>query len=114
MRRIIEHPILTFKQGKKIKFTLDGKTLEGREGDTIASALQAAGVRVFRESINLHRPRGFFCAIGRCANCSMIVDGVPNTKVCVTRLKEGMAVETQRGRGSIKRQVAGESSAEVT
>jgi predicted molibdopterin-dependent oxidoreductase YjgC len=101
MRRITEHPILTFTQGKKVKFTLDGKAMEGREGDTIASALQAAGVRVFRESINLHRPRGFFCAIGRCANCSMVVDGVPNTKVCVTRLKEGMVVETQRGRGRL-------------
>jgi predicted molibdopterin-dependent oxidoreductase YjgC len=101
MRRITEHPILTFTQGKKVKFTLDGKATEGREGDTIASALQAAGVRVFRESINLHRPRGFFCAIGRCANCSMVVDGVPNTKVCVTRLKEGMVVETQRGRGRL-------------
>jgi predicted molibdopterin-dependent oxidoreductase YjgC len=101
MRRITEHPILTFKQGKGIKFTFDGKPIEGQEGDTIASALQAAGVRVFRESINLHRPRGFFCAIGRCANCSMVVDGVPNTKVCVTRLREGMTVETQHGRGRL-------------
>ena len=103
MRRITEHPILTFKQGRKITFTFDGKAIEGREGDTIASALQAAGIRVYRESIEMHRPRGFFCAIGRCANCSMIVDGVPNTKVCVTRLREGMVVETQRGRGGVKR-----------
>jgi len=101
MRRITEHPILTFPQGKAMRFSFDGKTMEGREGDTIASALQAAGVRVFRESINLRHPRGFFCAIGRCANCSMVVDGVPNTKVCVTRLREGMAVETQHGRGSV-------------
>ncbi len=103
MRRIEEHPILTFKQAGKITFTFDGKTIEGREGDTIASALQAAGIRVYRESIEMHRPRGFFCAIGRCANCSMIVDGVPNTKVCVTRLREGVVVETQRGRGGVRR-----------
>jgi predicted molibdopterin-dependent oxidoreductase YjgC len=92
---------LTFAQGKPVTFTFDGKSMEGREGDTIASALQAAEVRVFRESINLRRPRGFFCAIGRCANCSMVVDGVPNTKVCVTWLKEGMVVETQHGRGRV-------------
>jgi len=101
MRRITEHPILTFKQGKQVKFTFDGKSMEGREGDTIAAALEAAGIRVFRESINLLRPRGFFCAIGRCANCSMVVDGVPNTKVCVALLREGMNVETQHGRGKI-------------
>ncbi len=102
MRRITEHPILKFEQGKTIKFTFDGRTIEGMEGDTIASALQAAGIRAYRESIKLQRPRGFFCAIGRCASCSMIVDGMPNTKTCVTRLKEGMVVETQHGRGSVR------------
>jgi predicted molibdopterin-dependent oxidoreductase YjgC len=102
MRRIEKHPILKFEKGRTVKFTLDGREMRGWEGDTIASALIALGVRDFRESIRHLRPRGFFCAIGRCANCSMIVDGVPNTKVCVEPLREGMKVERQHGRGAVR------------
>jgi len=102
MRRIEKHPILKFEKGRKVRFTLDGEEMTGFEGDTIAAALIANGVRDFRESIRLNRPRGFFCAIGRCASCSMVVDGVPNTKVCVTPLREGMTVERQHGRGALR------------
>lgn len=99
--RITEHPILTFERGREIEFEFDGDTLSGYEGETIAAALHAAGVRVLRESIRSKRPRGFFCAIGRCSSCLMTVDGVPNVMTCVTPLKEGMKVETQRGRGRL-------------
>lgn len=97
--RIEKHPILEFKRGRKIKFTFDGKEMEGYEGETIAAALHAAGVKVLRESINAHRPRGFYCAIGNCSSCQMIVNGEPNVKTCITELKEGMVIETQQGRG---------------
>jgi len=102
MKRIEQHPVLKFKKGREMKFTFDGREMTGREGDTIASALIANGVRDLRESIKLNRPRGFFCAIGRCANCSMIVDGIPNTKVCITPLREGIKVERQYGRGAVR------------
>lgn len=99
--RIREHPILTFRRGREIEFELDGRRLTGCEGETIAAALHAAGVRVLRKSIKLERPRGFFCAIGRCSSCLMTVDGVPNVMTCVTPLREGMRITTQRGRGSL-------------
>ena len=44
-----------------------------------------------------HKPRGIFCAIGRCTDCVMVVDGVPNVRTCITPLKEGMDVRTQYG-----------------
>ena len=99
--RIEEHPILSFERGRSIEFELDGRTLTGHEGETIAAALHAAGVRVLRRSIKLSRPRGFFCAIGRCSSCLMTVDGVPNVMTCVTPLREGMRVETQAGKGVV-------------
>ena len=99
--RIEEHPILSFNKGKTIKFTFDGKEMEGYEGDTIASALHAAGVKVLGKSLFLHRPRGFYCAIGNCSSCLMKVNGVSNVKTCVTDLEEGMIVETQEGKGVI-------------
>ena len=99
--RIEEHPILDFKKGKRIKFTFNGQEIEGYEGETIAAALHAAGVKVLGKSLFLHRPRGFYCAIGNCSSCLMVVDGVPNVKTCVTDLQEGMEVETQVGKGVI-------------
>jgi len=99
--RISEHPILKFKRGKEIKFSYEGRELSGHEGETIAAALHAAGVKVLSRSAVLHRPRGFFCAIGTCSSCLMVVDSVPNVRVCITKLREGMVVAEQLGRGSL-------------
>ncbi len=99
--RVSEHPILCFQRGKEIKFIYEERELTGYEGETIAAALHAAGVKVLSRSAVLHRPRGFFCAIGTCSSCLMVVDGVPNVRVCVTKLKEGMVVKEQHGRGRL-------------
>lgn len=100
--RIDKHPILDFERGKKIKFVFNGEKMEGYENETVAAALHAAGVKVLGESLFKHRPRGFYCAIGNCSSCLMVVDGVPNVKTCVTQLKEGMVVEKQVGKGVLK------------
>lgn len=95
MRRITEHPILDFAEKPVVSFTFEGQQLEGREGDTIASALHANGVMVLSHSRRHHRPRGFFCAIGKCSSCLMTVDDKPNVRVCVEPLREGMDVWRQ-------------------
>lgn len=100
--RIEKHPILNFPQKAKISFIFEGDTVFGYEGDTIASALHALGVLTLSFSIKLERPRGFYCAIGNCASCNMIVDGIPNVRTCITPLKEGVIVERQRDKGVIK------------
>lgn len=100
--RIQKHPILEFEKGAKVKFIFEGQELEGYEGETIAAALHAAGIRTMRESGHLHRPRGLFCNIGNCSSCLMVVNGEPNVRVCVERLSEGMVVETQKGKGELK------------
>ena len=99
--RIKEHPILTFEEKKKISFFFDGKKVYGYEGDTIASALHALGVKVLSHSIELKRPRGFYCAIGNCSSCNMIVNGKSNVRTCVTELVENMQVKTQVNKGDI-------------
>ncbi len=96
--RITEHPVLqTFDKGKLVQFDFDGTTIEGYEGEPISVALKAAGVMVHRYTSRFHKPRGVFCAIGRCTDCVMIVDGKPNVRTCVTQLKAGMKVQTQYG-----------------
>ena len=96
--RISVHPILgEIGKGKKVSFTYDDKVIEGYEGEPIAAALKAAGVMVHRYTAKKHMPRGIFCAIGRCTDCVMVVDGEPNIRTCITPLKEGMKVQTQYG-----------------
>ncbi len=99
--RIEDHPILTFDRGKPINFTFDGQSMVGYEGESIAAALHANGVRVLAHSAEKQRPRGFYCAIGNCSSCMMVVDGVPNVKTCITELRDGMIVERQKGKGVI-------------
>jgi len=100
-RRIDRHPILTFEERGPVNFLFEGRPMTGRLGETIAAALAANGVRLFRHAEKTGRPRGFFCAVGKCASCLMIVDGHPNTMVCMEPLREGVKVERQRGRGRL-------------
>lgn len=98
MERIMNHPILgKTPDRKKVEFTYNGKTMEGYEGEPIATALKAAGVMAHRYTAKKHEPRGIFCAIGRCTDCVMIVNGEPNIRTCITPLEEGMTVQTQYG-----------------
>ena len=99
--RISEHPVLNFKRGRKIKFTFDGKEIKGFENETIAAALHAAGIKIYGYTAKKGHPRGFFCAIGKCSSCFVVDNGVPNVRACMTKLKENMKVETQKGRGRI-------------
>ena len=66
--------------------------------------LMNAGVRSFRRTAKRDEPRGIFCAIGRCTDCMMIVNGKPNVRTCITGAADGMRVETQYGYGGRKEQ----------
>jgi len=99
--RIVEHPVLSFERGEKIYFFYNGREVEAYPDETVAAALHAAGVRKLGESPVLHRPRGLFCAIGNCSSCFMVVDGRPNMRVCVIKVKPGMHVEEQKGKGAL-------------
>ncbi|OGL43858.1 MAG: pyridine nucleotide-disulfide oxidoreductase [Candidatus Schekmanbacteria bacterium RBG_13_48_7] len=98
--RIQEHPILEFQHEEEISFTFEGQVLKGFEGEPIAAALLASGIKVLRKSPELNRPRGFFCAIGNCSSCLMEVNGKPNVRVCVEPLRAGMIVRMQEGKGN--------------
>ena len=96
--RIAEHPILGKQEkGRIVTFTYNGKPMQGYEGEPIAAALKAAGVMIHRYTKKQHKPRGIFCAIGRCTDCVMVVNGKPNIRTCITPLEEGMTVQTQYG-----------------
>ncbi len=101
--RVIEHPVLdTLDVNNTVTIYYNDQPVEALEGEMVASALINAGIKAFRTTQKLHEPRGIFCAIGRCTDCMMIVNGIPNTRTCMTKVEEGMKVEFQEGLGSIK------------
>jgi sarcosine oxidase subunit alpha len=86
-----------------IEFEFDGKPVMAYQGDTVASALYASGVRIFSRSFKYHRARGLLCAAGHCPNCLMTVDGVPNVRACTEPVRAGMRVRRQNAWPSLDR-----------
>jgi sarcosine oxidase subunit alpha len=101
--RLSRQPNELIDRGSPLSFTFDGRPVAGFAGDTIGSALYASGRRVFSRSFKYHRPRGLLCCSGRCANCLMTVDGVPNVRVCVEPAREAADVRGQNVLGSVDR-----------
>lgn len=99
-RRIIDHPVLgTLPDVPTVEITVDGQPLTARDGEPIAAALIANGIDICRAMPESGESRGPFCAVGRCSDCLMTVDGELNVRTCVTPVAAGMRIETQHGLG---------------
>ncbi|HEX7248354.1 MAG TPA: 2Fe-2S iron-sulfur cluster-binding protein [Actinomycetota bacterium] len=98
---------VSIRRERLVRFTLDGKKMSAVEGDTVGSALAAAGIDITGRSFKYHRPRGLFCMTGSCPNCLMQVDGVPNVRTCVEPVRDGMKVERQNAWPSVNRDIHG-------
>ena len=77
-------------RGKTLRFRFEGRDYEGLEGDTIASALWANGVKVLGRSFKYHRPRGILSAANHDVNAMMQSGSVPNVRADATLLVAGM------------------------
>jgi sarcosine oxidase subunit alpha len=93
--RITDHPYLRFERKDTVVIGFAGRRVEAYRGETVGAALYAGGWRVLSRSFKYHRPRGLFCMRGRCPNCLMRVNGVPNVRVCMEDVSDGMVVEPQ-------------------
>lgn len=81
-------------RGAKISLTVDGRQIDAYQGETVASALLAAGVLTLRLSAKNAKPRSVFCGMGVCYECLVTINGVHAQRACVTPAEEGMVVET--------------------
>ena len=89
------------ERGPAVALTLDGRPATAYEGESVATVLLAAG-HVATRFTQGGAPRGVFCGIGVCFDGLVVVDGVPNTRACVTWVREGMRVSRQDGLGPLK------------
>lgn len=83
---------------ESMTLTVDGAAFTARATDTVAAALLAAGHATCRETAVSNTPRGPYCLMGVCFDCLVSIDGVGNRQGCLVRVREGMRVETQRGK----------------
>ena len=85
-------------RGAPVQLTVDGRCRRGYLGETVAAVLMADDDLELRTTAS-GEPRGLFCGMGVCFDCLVIIDGVPNTRACVTWAADGMVVNRQRGPG---------------
>ncbi|TGS17086.1 FAD-dependent oxidoreductase [Mesorhizobium sp. M2E.F.Ca.ET.209.01.1.1] len=90
-------------RSRRIRFTFEGKSFEGYEGDSIASALAASGQWVLSRSFKYHRPRGILSMTGADANALVQLLSEPNAAAERTPISEGLRVSAQNVNGSLER-----------
>ena len=98
-------------RSKPLRFSFDGQSYEGFQGDTIASALLANGVRVVGRSFKYHRPRGLWGAWVDEPNAilSVSLNGreLPNCLATTTPLEDGMETRAVNAWPSARNDIKG-------
>ncbi|KRS11608.1 sarcosine oxidase subunit alpha [Roseovarius atlanticus] len=91
---------------RRLAFTFDGRKHLGFEGDTLASALIGAGVKVVARSFKYHRPRGIFTAGSEEPNALVTLGRgpgqEPNARATTVELQEGLAAYGQNAWPSVE------------
>jgi predicted molibdopterin-dependent oxidoreductase YjgC len=73
---------------------VDGRDVDAREGDTVASVLVRDGLVAWRRTRAEGAPRGLFCGIGACHDCLVTVDGVAGVRACLAPADPGCSITT--------------------
>lgn len=85
----MRRPVAEFEP---ITFSFEGAEVSARPGQSIGAALWSSGIRRFRTTRRLGRPRGIYCGIGQCFDCLVRVNGGPPVRSCVTPVMPGATV----------------------
>ena len=77
-----------------MRIFFEHEALPALEGETVAAALTAAGILGLRRTRE-GAMRGAFCGMGVCFDCLVCIDGLPNQRACMTKVRAGMKVFPQ-------------------
>ena len=95
MNRLTRRPGEVIDRSRPVEFMWNGRAMVGFEGDTIASALVAAGIRIVSRSMKYHRPRGYMTNDYWDPNGLVQVGDDPNVRSAHRLIEPGMNVEPQ-------------------
>jgi predicted molibdopterin-dependent oxidoreductase YjgC len=76
-----------------IKLIINNRPVEAEDGTTVAAAVYASGIDVFRRSVT-GKARGPLCGMGICFECRVTIDGVKHERSCNVLVRDGMEVVT--------------------
>jgi sarcosine oxidase subunit alpha len=93
--RLPPQPGEVINRAEPLEFSWNGRPVRGYAGDTIASALAAAGERVFSRSLKYHRPRGLLTASFHDPGCIVQVGDEPNVRGAHRLAADGLVVTSQ-------------------
>jgi predicted molibdopterin-dependent oxidoreductase YjgC len=85
------HRASDVKRGGPVRIFFDGRVIEAYAGESVASALLAAGICTLRASPRAKAPRGAFCWTGVCQECVVVADGV-RRPACRLEVRDGMVI----------------------
>jgi thioredoxin reductase len=94
-------------EGPAHRFRFDGRSLEVRDGTTLAQELTRGRPPVLQRSIRYHRPRAPVCGVGYCTGCLVRVNGRPNVRACRYVPADGDVVRTENAWPSPRLDVMG-------
>ena len=100
--RLAPRPGEEIDRTRSFTFSWNGRSVPAFAGDTIASALAAAGERVFSRSYKYHRPRGLLTASYHDPGCFVQVGDEPNVRGAHRQAEPGMDVRSQNTWPSLK------------
>ncbi len=100
--RISSHPYFAFDRRNALNLRFNGREIKAYDGESVGAALYASGAKIFSRSFKFHRPRGLFCVSGKCPNCMMTVNSIPNVRVCTAIAKDGMVISGQNAWPSLQ------------
>jgi sarcosine oxidase subunit alpha len=95
--RLAPQPGELIDRSRTIEFQFNGHSYEAHPGDTIISALSAAGVTIISRSFKYRRLRGPMTADYLDPNCLLGVNGEPNVRGAHRLVEPGMVVTSQTG-----------------
>ena len=102
-------------RGTPVSFIFDGRTYQGYEGDTLASALLANNVHLVGRSFKYHRPRGILASGSEEPNALVRVGrgahAEPNLRATQVEIHDGLYAESQNRFPSLKCDVGAVNSA---
>ena len=89
---------LTRERQLSLTIFIDGTATPARHGDTVAAAMLGSGYVACRTTAVSGAPRGPYCLMGICFDCLVTIDGSANRQSCMTSVRDGMGIQTQRGK----------------
>lgn len=82
-------------RGPVIHIFINGRKITAFKGETVLAALTAAGIKTLGIDPHGHG-RGALCGMGVCYQCRVSIDGRPGCRACMTQVRAGMVIETEK------------------